>query len=50
MGDYGISQVFSDAWTWTRSQLGSTINEWGMTGVGVLVGFAVLWKLLLRIK
>jgi hypothetical protein len=50
LGEYGVWQVFSDAYTWGRLQIDSLVTGWGMTGVAVLLGLAVIWKLFLRVR
>jgi hypothetical protein len=50
MNDYGVFQVFADAFSWGRLQINTLVNDWGMTGVGVLVAFGVIWKLFLRAR
>ena len=50
MGGYPVTQVFVDAFNWAQTQVTALVGEWGMRGVTVLIVFAVVWKLFLRVR
>ena len=47
---YGVTDVFRDAFFWSQVQLEFLIRSWGVAGLTFLLGFAVLWKLFLRVR
>jgi hypothetical protein len=50
LGEYGAMQAVVDGVYSIGFHLGEFAREWGLTGASILVGGAIVWKFITRVK
>ena len=50
LGEYGAVSAIADGVRSGALYLQDIGHEWGLTGLGVIVAFAVVWRLITRVR